>query len=239
MEIYPHIQAKMFFGAFALGLGAGVLRLLLLVLRTALGAYLPAERMRAHYERPLPLLHRAPGYPKQRARKWWRIVVAFVGDVLFCLFCAAEVLLLLYEYNDGAWRLSVPVLFLIGLAVFRLATAHVGAWLNDWLAYALSALFLYVRTLVRLPLRGVWWVLRHALWTPVKKGCLHLIARHRRRVSEKLCRAQLALAARGLITKERMTSDVEKKDHPDAMDHQDPDRAAVLRGSGHRFWPFA
>ena len=239
MEIYPRIQAEMFLAAFALGLGAGVLRLLLLVLRTVLGAYLPAERMRAHYERPLPLLHRAPGYPKQRARKWWRAVVAFVGDVAFCLFCAVEVLLLLYEYNDGAWRFSVPVLFLIGLAVLRYATARVGTFLNDWLAYALSVLFLYVRTLVCLPLRGAWWVLRHIVCYPVKKGVSCLVARRRRRVSERLCRVQLALAARGLITKERMTSDVEKKDHPDAMDHQDPDRAAVLRGSGHRFWPFA
>ena len=134
MEIYPPAQAEMFLAAFALGLGAGVLRLVCLALRTVLGAYLPPEHMRTRYDCPLPLLHRPVGFPAHPARKTWRVAVAFFGDILFCLVCAIALLFLLYDYNEGAWRISVFLLFVLGLVLFHKGSARFFARLNDFFA---------------------------------------------------------------------------------------------------------
>ena len=239
MEIYPQRQAEMLLAAFALGLGAGLFWQVLLALRTVLGAYRPSERMRALYERPLPLLHRSVGFSARRARRLWCFLVAFCGDLLFCVACALVLLFLLYDYNDGAWRLSVPVLFLSGLALLRLFTARVLAWMNGYFAYALSAFFCYVRAGLCYPVRLVVSLLRRLVLAPAKRGVSALWRKRRARVSARLCRAQLALAEQGLIEKERKKSDVKKEDYTAAMDHSDPDRAAVLHRSGCRLWPFA
>ena len=239
MEIYPRTQVEMFLAAFALGLGAGLFRQLLLALRTVLGAYLPPEDMRALYERPLPLMRRPLGFPRRHARRGWCLAVAFCGDLLFCISCTVALLVLLYDYNEGAWRLSVPVLFLLGLALFRAGTARFFSRLNAFFAYGLSVLLFYARAGVCLPVQRLALLVARFLLCPVKKGAQRLYQGHRKRVSGRLCRAQLALAAHGLITKERKISDVKKEDHAAAMDHSDPDRAAVLRGSGRRLWPFA
>ena len=239
MEIYPYAQAEMFLAAFALGLGAGLFRQVLVALRTVLGAYRPSLRMRALYERSLPLLHRPVGFSSRRVKRLWCFLVAFGGDLLFCFACALALLFLLYDYNDGAWRLSVPVLFLSGLALFRVCTARVLAWMNDYVAYALSALFCYLRAGLCYPVRLSALLLRRLLLAPAKKVVLSIYRKRRVRVSTRLCRAQLALAARGLIAEERKKSNVEKEDHTSAMDHPDPDRAVVLHRSCRRLWPFA
>lgn len=232
MEIYPHLQAQMLLAALALGLGAGLFRQLLLAFRCVLGAHMPPERMRMRYERILPLLRRPVGFPARRARRGWCAAVAFGTDLIFCPICAIALLILLYDYNDGAWRLSVPVLFLLGFCLFRLVTARVLAHLNDGFAYGLAVLFLYVRTLVCLPVRGVWILTKHCLLRPARRGSGALRKWHRKRVSARLCRAQIALAEQGLIAKERKMSNVKKEDHAVAMDHPDPDRGAVLHRAG-------
>ena len=101
MQIYPQLQAQMLLAAFSLGLGAGLFRQILLALRTVLGAYLPPERMRTYYERSLPLLHRAPGFPRKTAKRAWCFLIAFFGDVFFCLAVAFTWLLLLYHYEEN------------------------------------------------------------------------------------------------------------------------------------------
>ena len=239
MEIYPFRQAEMLLAAFALGLGAGLLFQVLLALRTVLGAYRPSLHMRALYERPLPLLRRPVGFPSRRVKRLWCFLVAFGGDLLFCVVCALVLLFLLYDYNDGAWRLSVPVLFLSGLALFRVCTVRVLAWINDYVAYALSALFCYLCAGLCYPVRLLSSLLRRFVLTPVKRGIAALWRKRSARISARLYRAQLALAACGLIEKERKKSDVKKEDYTAAMDHQDPDRAAVLHRTGRRLWPFA
>lgn len=239
MEIYPATQAEMFLAAFSLGLVAGFFWQVLLAMRTVLGAYLPSERMRPLYERPLPLLHRSVGFPVRRARRVWCFFVAFCKDLLFCLVCAIALILLLYDYNSGAWRVSVPVLFLLGLALFRALTSHVLARMNDYLAFGLSAFLCYARAGVSLPVRALLSLLRRFVLAPVRRGIAVLCKKKRAHRSVRLCRAQLALAAHGLIVKERKMSDVKKEDHSAAMDHPDPDRAAVLHRAGRGLWPFA
>lgn len=239
MEIYPARQAEMFLAAFSLGLGAGLFGQVLLAIRTVLGAYLPSERMRALYERPLPLLHRPVGFPTQRARRFRCFFVAFCGDLLFCLVCALGLLLLLYDYNNGAWRVSVPVLFLLGLASFRVLTSRVLARMNDYFALGLSAFLCYARAGVCWPVRATVSLVRRFVIAPVRRVVAALCRKQRARRSLRLCRAQLALAAHGLIVKERKMSDVKKEGHTSAMDHQDPDRAAVLHRACRGLWPFA
>ena len=239
MEINPRTQAQMLLAAFTLGLGTGVLRQLLLALRTVLGAHLPSERMRKHYERPLPLLKRSIGFSPRRGKVVWHFLVAFFGDVLFCLITAFSLLLLFYHYNFGAFRISAILLFVLGFAFFQVATARVVSRGNELLAWGISAGLLYVRALVCWPLRALTRLGMRFLWRPIRKGAQALYSKRLARVSRRLCRAQLALASRGLILEERKMSDVEKKNHTDAVDHQDSDRAAVLHGACRRLWPLA
>ena len=231
MEIYPRTQAEMLFAALSLGLGAGLFRRLLLALRTVVGAYLPPLHMRALYERVLPLLGRPVGFPRRRARGAWCFAAAFATDIFFCLTCTLALLFLLYDYNDGAWRISAVLLFLLGFALFRAGTRRVFARANAYLAYGLSVLLCYVRALLCLPVRGVALFITRLLLRPAVRGMKIVHHGYRKRVSDRLCRAQLALAAQGLIVKERNLLYVKKEDHPFAMDHPHSDRTAVLRGA--------
>ena len=219
MEIDPRTQLQMFLAAFSLGLGGGLLHQTLLALRTVLGAYLPCEHMRPLYERSWPLLRHPLGFSGRGTRRAWCFFVAFFGDVIFCLVCATGLLLLLYDYNYGAWRLSVPVVFLLGFLLFQAGTKRLFAKGNAYLALGLSLLFAYLRALVLLPVHGgIWLMLRYVI-TPCRSRIKKLYRSHRAHVSARLCGAQLALAERGAISKEGMMSDVKKQDHADAVDH--------------------
>ena len=120
MEIYPALQLALLLGAFAWGICLGGIWELVHISRILLGVYQPPAYMEACYARPLPWLHRPVPFLRQGiGRRAWRNTVVAVGDCLFCLLFAAVVVLLLYRYNDGAFRLSVPLLALLGLGVSK------------------------------------------------------------------------------------------------------------------------
>ncbi len=120
MEIYPQRQLAMFLAALFLGVRMGAFRMLLSALRTLAGAYVPPEGMRVRYEKQLPLLHTGVRFERGRACLAWRATVVFLTDLVFCLAFCVSLILLLYRFNDGAWRLSVPVLSIMGFALFSL-----------------------------------------------------------------------------------------------------------------------
>ena len=168
MEIYPQRQLAMFLAALWLGGSMGGLHVLVLALRTLVGAYLPPEEMRARYARPLPLLGKAVGFERGATRRVWRALVIFVTDLCFCLVFCVRLILLLYRYNDGAWRLSVPLLCLLGFAFFVLLVRRFFAHLNDDAAYFLAVALLYFKAALLLPIRLVLRLLRRFVWRPLQ-----------------------------------------------------------------------
>lgn len=177
----------------------GAFRMLLQALRTLVGAYAPPEYMRARYARPLPLLRVPVRFEQGKTRRIWRVLVVFVFDLFFCLFFCVSLILLLYRYNDGAWRLSVPLLSFAGLWAFCLVSRRFFARANDYLAYFLAVVVLYTKAVLCLPLRVLWRLCRRLLLRPILALWRGTCEKRRRARTQALCRAELALAARGKL----------------------------------------
>ena len=203
MAIDPRSQFILLFGAPLAGFLLGALWELIGALRILLGAYSVPRQMRVRYERPLPLLKRPVPIREVALRRIWRATLIAVGDCLFCLFFAALLILLLYRYNDGQVRFSVPVLALFGFGIFRITLSRLLAPAVAYFAYLLAALRLYLLACLRLPLKGLWHLTKAAIIHPV----LALVRIIRRRLclkrSESLCHAQLVLAENGLVPQEK------------------------------------
>lgn len=198
MEIYPERQLAMLLGAFLVGIGMGVMWELLTATRILLGAYRPPESMRSRYARPLPLLGRAVPFEKRGAgRHLWHGAVIAVGDCLFCLLFAMAVILLLYGYNDGAFRLSVPVLAVCGFGLFRSASVLLLAPLMAYLAYGFAVALLYLRALLAWPPKALWRLVKQFCYRPLCTLCQTVARKRAFCRSQMLCNAQLRWAEQG------------------------------------------
>ena len=198
MEIYPELQLAMLLGAFLGGVCLGGVWELLCASRILLFAYTAPEFMRERYARPLPLLHRPVSFERKGgANKLWRGIVIGVGDLLFCLLFAVLIVLLLYRYNDGEIRCSVPVLALLGLALFRTASSRFLTLVEAYLAYGIAAGWLYLRALLSLPPRGMRYLLTRFVLRPARRAYRHIELRRMRQRSAELCAMQLKWAECG------------------------------------------
>ena len=227
MEIYPERQLAMLLAAFLLGGLFGLVRQLQSVLRVLIGAHPPCESMRARFARARPLLPLGIPFPRKK-RRFFRGTLLFLGDVLYCLCFSFSLLLLLYHYQDGAIRLAVPVLALLGLASVHTLLARRIAHLKDRLALLLAVLCAYVRILICLPFLLLWRLVRRLLLAPFFRVWRILREKRLERISAALCRAQLKAAERGLLQWKGVGADVKRKGQPYAMGHSHSDHSAVL-----------
>ena len=194
MEIYPALQLQMAVAALCAGVTLGLCSALLPALRILVGAYRPPPRMRERYEKTLPLLHRSVSFPREKGiRRGWQTAVIAAEDLFLCLAAALAVILLLYAYNSGAFRLSVPLLLLVGFGACRLVIARLLATVTDYLAYGAAVLALYLRAGLLLPLR----LLKRFLWQPLFSLWQGWRQKRARAASDQLCRRQLQWAEKG------------------------------------------
>ena len=77
MYVDPFLQLRLLLAAFFAGVGMGALSECGRVLRLLLGGHTPPAFMRTRYERPLPLVGVAVGFPKRRVTRLGRCVIAF------------------------------------------------------------------------------------------------------------------------------------------------------------------
>lgn len=244
MEIYPERQLAMLLTAWGIGLAFGLLWDLFAASRILFSAYEPPPSFLPLYARPLPRLGRGIPLPRGGGRRVWRLCVIAAQDLVFCLLFCCAILLVLYEFNDGAWRFSVPILALLGLALWRRLPARLLATLTAYLAFGLSALSMYVRAILLWPLRLVRRFLVLAVWPCLCRAALCGQRRLLRARSVALCRTQLAAAAMGFsgqsMPPERKkkgcirdgTKEKEKK-KAIAMGHHGIGGPDLLRGAGH------
>lgn len=219
MEIYPELQFAMLLCAFLGGICLGGVWELLSASRILFGAYEPPPFMRARYDRVLPLLHRSvPFERKGIRRRLWRSIVIGVGDLLFCLLFAVFIILLLYRYNDGAFRFSVPVLALIGFALFRALSSRWLTLAKAHLAYGIAATSLYFAALLMLPPKAVKYLCKRFVLCPAQRAYRRVEIRRMRHRSAELCAMQLKWAERGFegecpkVPKKKGRMRYEKKD---------------------------
>ena len=236
MEIYPALQFQLLAAAFFLGACFGLIWELFAAIRILLGAYRPPERYLALYRRPLPLLCCGVPISGKRARRLWRLAVVFVTDLFYCVLFSLSLVLLLYEYNDGAWRLSVPLLALLGLAVFRVTLSRLLSGLSALAAYALAVLLAYCRALARLLVRTLLRLLQRGVCRPIRAVYLRLRLMLWQRRSRSLCHLQLQLAEAGLthfIKKEKRDVKTKKKQSAPAVGDRHSDPRHLCGGAFH------
>lgn len=169
MAIYPFRQLAMIAAAFLSGLLSGVVFEVLRLAALLLGAYSPPSYMRARYEKPLPLVGVSVPWQRRGVRRVWQVLTVAFFDVICCLFVAVAAILILYVYNDGAVRLSVPFVLLLGLGIFRVALARLTEPFFAYLAYGMAAFFVSVRFFVRCAARKTARFLHRFLVLPVLK----------------------------------------------------------------------
>lgn len=238
MEIDPYLQFRLLLAAFSAGIFAGMLWDLLTVSRILFGAYQAPPRLRALYERRLPLLGCSVPFEGQKAvRRAWRTAVLFGGDLLFCVAFALAVILVLYCLNGGIFRISVPVLSLIGFALFRAVSNRLFSGAVAYFAFGVAALRLYIKALLLLPVRGLLRFVRLAVLRPVARVYKKIAARHATRVSDRLCRAQLLWASKEFEIRKDEGKYVEKnrgQTDTSAMDGSHTHPRHLRRGGAHR-----
>ncbi|MBE6604612.1 MAG: hypothetical protein E7639_02765 [Ruminococcaceae bacterium] len=199
MLIYPVLQGKLFLLAFLCGIVMGALWDLVFVLRVLTGAYPKAARLKALYQRPLPLVGRAVGFSTGSLHRAWQVLSLAFWQLLFPVFGALAVLVLCFGYHNGALRLPVPLLLVLGFFLWRRLFSRRLARAFDLLAFLLAALSLYFRALVWLPIGIFCRFFCRFVWRPIqalaaKWQCKHLSYR-----SRLLCEAQLAAAEDGSL----------------------------------------
>ena len=198
MEIDPYRQFLLLFSAPLAGFLFGGVWEILALSRVLLGAYRVPDGMRALYAHPLPLLGRPVVLREKSTRRLWRGLIIGAGDFLFCILFGGTVCVLLYCLNDGAIRISVPVLALCGFAAFRRLLGARLERLRDYLAYACAAVACYARRLLALPFLLLKRVLTLLVFRPVRALFARWVGFVYKKRTEQLCQKQLALAANGL-----------------------------------------
>ena len=200
MTLDPTLQFALFAAAFLGGVLFGLLGEVGKLFRILVGAYLPPPLWEARYARPLPLLRRGLRFQKAVPHRAWAKGVSLAMDLVFPVLSALYLLYILFRFNNGVFRFSVPLLFLLGLALFRVALVGPLRKPLGVMAYLLCALLAYLRALLLLPLRLLCFALQKWIFTPLVRlwrALWHFVCLSNTR---RLCQKQFSLAQRGLLS---------------------------------------
>lgn len=237
MEIRPDQQFLLFFYAFLSGILLGGFYEVLRAFRILFGVMQVPARLHPLYAKKLPLLGKGISVREGRGKRAWRGIVVAIGDFLFMVVAAVTAELLLYDYNSGEFRLFVPILMAVGLALFRVSISRLCAMATPYIAYSLAVAAAYLRALCLLPV-----CLAVLLWRLFLRPCraLWFLARqkiHQRKLRA-ICRRQLQFAATGFgyPGKEVEKNVQAKANRQQETDFSHPvvDRSDLSRGTGRR-----
>lgn len=196
MEIRPDRQFLLFFYAFLSGVLLGGFSEVLRAFRILLGVVPVPDRFLPLYAQKLPLLGKGIPVREGKGKQMRRAIVVAIGDFLFMVIFAVTAVLLLYDYNNGEFRVFVPILMVAGFALFRVSISRFFGFLTPYVAFGLAVATAYFRALCFLPVRLILRLAR-LLFRPCR--ALYFLVRHAvlRKKMLALCRRQLAFAATG------------------------------------------
>lgn len=199
MTIDPIAQLSLYLAAFFGGIGLGILADLGKILRILLGAHLPSPSLRPLYEHRLPWLLRSVGWRAAPARRVWAVGVSFLCDFAFPIISTLYLLYILFCFNSGKFRISALLLLLLGFALWRVLFSARTARLFAYAAFGLAVLWLYLRTLLLLPLKLLQRMLLKFCVAPMLRGAKSLFLMYCRKRSAAICRMQLNAAKAGFL----------------------------------------
>ena len=197
MTIDPILQLQLFVASLLGGISLGLLADLGKVLKILLGAHQPPMHLKVLYERPLPLLARPLGMREAAPRRIWCRAVSLLAELLFPLIGALLFLWIGFRFHGGLFRISALALLVIGVALWRLLCTPRLDPLIAHAAFWLAAGLLYLRTVLLLPLRLLFWVLLRFLLLPLVRLWQAAWLKRRKKQSLLLCKRQLLAAQNG------------------------------------------
>ncbi|MBR2465018.1 MAG: hypothetical protein IKM42_02255 [Clostridia bacterium] len=210
MTIDPVAQLSLYLAALLGGIGLGILADIGKILRILLGAHLPSPSLRPLYERRLPWLLRSVGWRAAPARRAWALGVSFLCDFAFPILATLYLLYILFCFNSGKFRISALLLLLLGFALWRVLFSARTARLFAYAAFGLAVLWLYLRTLLLLPLKFLWRMLLKFCVVPMLRGSKSLFLLYCRQRSVTMCRMQLNAAKAGLLRRAKRKNVTQK-----------------------------
>ncbi len=251
MTIDPGLQLQMLAAAALTGLLAGLFSDLLAAFCVLVGAYAPPARMHAYYQRAYPLIGASLTHGKGRPlRRFWRAGMVALLDLLFCISVAIAIEVILYRYNQGVFRVAVPLLLLMTLALWRCTATKLSAYITDGAALVLWLALRYLCALLLWPPRTAAKLFGRLVWRPIKVLCRKWYDLRQERISAALCRRQL-IAARSGFGAWQIPTTVEKEEKEGIHekerekicktgadgDHSDPDHRHFPAFGGHHRQP--
>lgn len=181
------------------------------------------------------------------ARRAARALLRWGAQFLFPVLAALSLLLVSFYYNRGDFRISTVIVLLLGLLLWRASLSRRLSRPLSLAVFLLAAAGLYLRALLLLPLKAVFWLLWRFCLLPLKHALQGIHRSYRKKRSAALCARQLTAAKNGFLApsrstkvKEKRKENVEKKQkgarqrhHPHACDPR-ADRPDLHRGADHR-----
>lgn len=138
------------------------------------------------------------------------VFVTVFCDVLFGLIAGISVLLLLYDRNDGIFRLSAPAGVAVGFFLYRMTLGRLVGAVEDAILFFSGVLFRYLLLLVTLPFRLLFRGCRALYCLTLAPLIFRLSEKHADSVSKKQVAALLEGARTAYLGK-AFAKDLKKK----------------------------
>lgn len=155
MEVSQEALAQLLWHAFLLGAVLGFIYDFFRITRLLAGAELPpvAGSLRGRLALPecLRLFPRREDGKKRRRGRVLNGIVLFIEDICFCLLAALLLILLLYEENDGQFRLGALIMMLLGFFVYLGTLGRLVLSLSGTLVALIGAVLRFVGAVLLWP----------------------------------------------------------------------------------------
>lgn len=135
------------------------------------------------------------------------VFVTVFCDVLFGLIAGISVLLLLYDRNDGIFRLSAPAGVAVGFSLYRISLGRLIAAFEDAILFFAGILARYLFLIILLPFRLLFCGLRALYRLTLAPILTRLCEKQKKAVSDH----RIALLLRGAETAYFGEKDIEKE----------------------------
>ena len=157
MEVSQNALAWMLFYSFLCGLALGLCYDVLRLTRMWIGTELPPTAILLRNRLALPprmkLISAKPRSVKSdKYTKTVRYIVVFVEDILFCLLVALTMALLLYQTNDGQFRLSAVVVLLCGIGGYLATLGRLVRLFSGVIVVIVRATVIWVLAILAYPI---------------------------------------------------------------------------------------
>ena len=149
MGISQSAIGALYLYAILLGLILGAVYDCLRITRVFLGNHYSHRAARRLQEIKLPLLHKA----KPRGESSALGLIVFFQDLLFCLFAGVALVLLLYGFNNGKFRLFVVICSCLGFLIYRGTFGKLVMLFSEVIAFSLETTFRYFFFFISFPFR--------------------------------------------------------------------------------------